>query len=85
MDGVSKCMCMVFDCENITFKRTVNMFECIYIAEIVYEGVVEPYENKNPEQLINVLVTAGKLEKKPPHQKLTPIWVNMLTRESKGT
>ena len=33
-----------FDCENITFKRTVNMFECIYIAEIVYEGVVEPYE-----------------------------------------
>ena len=30
-----------FDCESITFWRAVNMFEHIYIAESIYEVVVE--------------------------------------------
>ena len=31
----------VFDCEYITFKKAVHMFECMEIAESLYEGVVE--------------------------------------------
>ena len=31
-----------FDFESITFKRVVNMFERMEIAESIYEGVVEP-------------------------------------------
>ena len=29
-----------FDCESITFKKYVNMFERTEIAESIYEGVV---------------------------------------------
>ena len=28
-----------FDCEYITFKKYVNMFECMEISEYIYEGV----------------------------------------------
>ena len=35
-----------FYCESITFKNTVNMFECMEIAESIYEGVVEPSYKK---------------------------------------
>ena len=31
----------VFDCEYITIKKSVNMFECMDIVESIYEGVVE--------------------------------------------
>ena len=31
-----------FDCESITFKKAVNMFERMEIFESIYEGVVEP-------------------------------------------
>ena len=31
-----------FDCEYITFKKAVIMFECMEIDESIYEGVVEP-------------------------------------------
>ena len=31
-----------FDCESISFKSAVNMFECMEISEFIYEGVVEP-------------------------------------------
>ena len=35
-----------FDCESITFKKAINMFECTEIAESIYEGIVEPsYKN----------------------------------------
>ena len=30
-----------FDCEYISFKIDVNVFERMYIAEYIYEGVVE--------------------------------------------
>ena len=32
----------VFDCDYITFKKAVNMFERMEIAEYIYEGVLEP-------------------------------------------
>ena len=32
-----------FYCESITFKKAVNMFECIELSEYIYEGVVEPF------------------------------------------
>ena len=31
-----------FDCESINFKKYVNMFERMEIAEYIYKGVVEP-------------------------------------------
>ena len=30
-----------FDCESITFKKSINMFEHMEITESIYEGVVE--------------------------------------------
>ena len=36
----------VLDCESITFKADVNMFERMEIAESIYEGVVEPSHKK---------------------------------------
>ena len=30
-----------FDCESITFKKAVNMFERMEIADFIYKGVVE--------------------------------------------
>ena len=37
----------VFDWEPITFKRDVNIFEHMDIAESIYKGVVEHYYLKN--------------------------------------
>ena len=34
-----------FDCETISLKNA-NMFECIKIAETIYEGVLEPCYKK---------------------------------------
>ena len=31
-----------FDCKSITFKKSVNLFERMEIAEYICEGVVEP-------------------------------------------
>ena len=31
-----------FYCESITFKKPVNIFEHMEIAESIYEGIVEP-------------------------------------------
>ena len=31
----------VFGCETITKKKDINMFECMEIAESIYEGVVD--------------------------------------------
>ena len=35
-----------FDCDNASFKKSVNMFEHTEIAESIYESVVEPPYNK---------------------------------------
>ena len=32
-----------FDCEYITLKKAVNMFERMEISESIYKGVEEPY------------------------------------------
>ena len=37
----------VFDCESITFKKDVNMFERMDITESIYEVVVELSYKKN--------------------------------------
>ena len=36
-----------FDCETISFKKAVNMFELMEIAENIYEGVVTPSYKRN--------------------------------------
>ena len=35
-----------FDCGFISFKKYVNMFERMEIAEYIYEGIVEPSYKK---------------------------------------
>ena len=35
-----------FNCESITFKKAVNMFECMEISESILKGVVEPSYKK---------------------------------------
>ena len=35
-----------FDCESITLKKYVNMFECMEISESIYKVVVEPSYKK---------------------------------------
>ena len=47
-----------FGCESISFKKAVNMFERIEIAESIYGGVVE-YSYKNlPKHMPTMMVTA---------------------------
>ena len=50
-----------FDCESIFFKKTVNMFKSMEIAEIIYEGVVA-YSLKNLPLYMDVL-TLEKVQK----------------------
>ena len=49
-----------FDCEFITLKKAVNMFERMYIAESIYECVVEPSYKNILVNMTTVLVSAGK-------------------------
>ena len=42
-----------FDCESITLKKAVNMFEWTEIAESIYEGVVEPSHEKSTREDAN--------------------------------
>ena len=51
-----------FDCEYITFKKSVNMFERMEIAESIYEGVVEPSFKNLPGQTPTLLITSSKIE-----------------------
>ena len=61
-----------FDCESISLKMTLNMFEHIEIDESIYECVVTPsYKTllgKKPNEMYSVEI----IEKKPPCQTLTP-------------
>ena len=67
-----------FDCESITLKKVVNMFEHMEIAESIYEGVVEPSYKNIPGQTPTVLVTAGIIEENPPRLGIAPIKVRAL-------
>ena len=49
-----------FDCETISYKKSVNMFERIEIADTVCEVAVKPYYKKLLEKMMTVLVTSGK-------------------------
>ena len=49
-----------FDCESITFKAALNIFERMEIAESIYEGVVEPSYKNILGHMPTVLVPAGK-------------------------
>ena len=35
-----------FDSKSVSFKKDVNMFECMEIVKSIYEGVVEPSYKK---------------------------------------
>ena len=39
---INQAYVQVFDCNYITFKNAVNMFERMEISESIYEGIVEP-------------------------------------------
>ena len=50
-----------FYCESITFKKAVNMFDCMEIYDSIYKDLVEP-SYKNPlVQTPTVLVPSGKI------------------------
>ena len=61
-----------FDCDTISFKKAVNMFERMEIAESIYEGVVTPSNKKLIRHKPTVLYSLGIREEKPPRQTLTP-------------
>ena len=61
-----------FDCETISFKKAVNMFERMEISKSIYEGVVTPSYQKLLGQKPTVLGSVGIIEGKPPRQKLAP-------------
>ena len=60
-----------FYCKPISFKKNVNMFERMEIAEIIYEGVVTPYYKKLLGQNSTVLNSVVKKEENPPCQIIT--------------
>ena len=35
-----------FDCADISFKKVVNMFECMEITDSIYEGILETFYKK---------------------------------------
>ena len=49
----------LFDCLYITFKKAINIFECMEIAESIYEGGVKPTYLKLFGQIPTMLVKAG--------------------------
>ena len=35
-----------FDFDSITFKKAINMFECMEITDSIYEGILETFYKK---------------------------------------
>ena len=66
-----------------TLKKPVDMFEHMEITESIYNDVVEPLYKNPLEKMITFMVTASKWEDNPPCQKLTLIWVNVMSSVSK--
>ena len=67
-----------FECEYINFKKVVNMFKRMEIAESIYEGVVEPSYKNIPRKTPIVLFTEGKREEKPTSHVIYPRSVKAL-------
>ena len=49
----------ILDFKVVTFKYSINMFECMYIAESVYEDALETYYKQQIGKIIASLVTSG--------------------------
>ena len=62
----------IFDCDTISLKNSINMFERMEISESIYEGVVTHSYKKLLGQKPTVLDSVGIRKEKPPLQKLTP-------------
>ena len=61
-----------FDCETISLKKDVNMFDRIEISETIYECVLTPYYYKLVGQNPSVLNSVGIIEEKRPLKILAP-------------
>ena len=83
-----------FYCESITFKKAVDRFEHVEIAESIYEGVVEPSYKKPTREDANLSchsrnkITANSLSNNHPemgeiHEKRRKRYVYFPTGESK--
>ena len=64
----------------LIFKNAVNIFECMEIAEYIYEGVVEPSDKNLPGKTTAVTVTAGIIKEKSHRHGIAPIRVRALER-----
>ena len=51
------------------------MFEQMEISESIHEVVVQPSYKTLPGKTPTVLVTADKIEEKPPCRRLSPRWM----------
>ena len=61
------------------------MLKYITCLETIYEGFVKPsYIKKTTRENPTVMITAGKIEEKPPCQKINPISINALASAIKG-
>ena len=62
------------------------MLKCIKGLETIYESFCRTflYLKKLIEQILTVMITAGKIEEKPPCQKINPISINALASAIKG-
>ena len=54
--------------EYITFKEYVNKFECMEIAESIYESLFKPFIKNLLGNMPTVLVSAGKREDNTPRK-----------------
>ena len=61
-----------FGCKYILFKKHVNMFECMEIAESICGGVVKTSYKKLPGHMPTVMVAEGIIEDNPPCLRLSP-------------
>ena len=59
-----------FHCESVTLKKAVNMFDRMEIDESIYKVVVEPSYKNLHGHTPTVLITAVKIEEKPPRYGL---------------
>ena len=73
----------IFDWKSILFKKAVNIFEHMEIAESIYEDLVETSYKNLPGYMPTVLVAAGIREDNPPCLRFTPRPVRVLESAEK--
>ena len=72
-----------FDCESISFKKAVNMFECMEITEYIYKGVVEPSYKKPTREYANRAGNSRKKRGESASSKTHPVTIESSDKRQK--